>query len=83
MKKRWVNNLPEDVYLRLCECRSVKSDLPILVDTRWKWMQEQGFCGNRSKADAVDLVLELLDCNFQEYLTELTTAEYQELCAEK
>ena len=29
--KKWIDFLPEDVYQRLANCNSVKSDIPVLV----------------------------------------------------
>ena len=80
---RWVDMLPEDVYNRLAACANRKSDLPILVDTKWKSMkgrglEEQGF----TREDALVEVLELLDSNSQDYLADLTVDEYDELKAE-
>ena len=33
MKKKWTDYLSEEVYVRLCECRTIKADIPELVET--------------------------------------------------
>ena len=72
MKKRWVDYLSRDVYIRLGECRTIKADLPELVKCRWATM-EYPF----TKEDALIRVLELLDAN--SCYIELTTDEWDEL----
>lgn len=72
MKKRWVDYLSEDVYIRLGECRTTKADLPELVKCRWATM-EYPF----TKEDALIQVIELLDANGCDM--ELTTDEWNEL----
>lgn len=75
---RWTNNLPGDVYERLCHCRSTKSDIKVLVDARWNFMKDQGKDKQGyTKEDAIVMVLELLDENGQVY--DLTHDEYNEL----
>lgn len=82
-KNGWLEKLPDKVYIRLCECRNFKSDLPILVDTRWDWMKskmEEGIIPNEfTKEDALVYILELLDANSQWYLADMTVAEYDAL----
>lgn len=79
MKKNWKDNLSNEVYDRLCNCRTIKADLPELVNAKWLRYKdlgkaEQGF----TKEDALVAVLELLDCN--SCYIDLTTAEYNALC---
>ena len=69
-----------DVFLRLCECRTIKKDLPILVNTAWAWMKEKN--SEATKEDALVDVLELLDANSQWELADLTIDEYNELKSE-
>lgn len=40
--KKWIDFLPEDVYQRLANCNSVKSDIPVLVDAKWRGYRELG-----------------------------------------
>lgn len=66
IKKHWTDNLPADVYRRLCECRSRREDLKTLVNVKWAAMvaegkKERGF----TKEDALISILDLLDCNNQ------------------
>lgn len=77
--KAWTEYLENDVYIRLCNCVSKKSDLPSLVNAKWLSLKEagkdkQGF----TKEDALVSVLELLDSNSQDF--ELTIEEYHDLC---
>ena len=77
-KKKWTDNLPGDVYVRLGNCRSKRSDLQTLVDVKWAAMvvdgkKEEGF----TKEDALVQILDLLDCNGQFF--DLTKAEYDAL----
>ena len=39
MKKKWTDYLSEDVYVRLCECRTIKADIPELMESKWKTME--------------------------------------------
>ena len=77
----WTEGLPSDVYMRLCECRNVRSDVKVLVDAKWAWMvkngkKELGF----TKGDALADILDLLDSNSQ--WVDLTRDEYDELISE-
>ena len=40
--KKWIDFLPEDVYQRLANCNSVKSDIPALVDAKWRGYRDEG-----------------------------------------
>lgn len=75
---KWADHLPEDVYVRLADCRSTKADVQTLVNAMWYWFREKG--NDRrgyTKEDALISVLELLDCNSCDI--ELTSDEYQEM----
>lgn len=70
---KWTYYLPSDVYSRLCNCTSTKSDTLILAQARWATMKENPkYC----KEDALVAVLELLDYNF-----DLTCDEYDDILA--
>ena len=74
MTKRWTDNLPTDVYSRLCACRSLKSDIVPLTQARWAAIKEKpGF----TKEDALVDVLDLLDSNSQ--YCDLTREEYDDI----
>ena len=83
MNKGWFDRLPSDVYTRTCNCANTKSDLPILVNTRWAWMKDKIAEGiipmNFTKVDALIYILELLDANSQWSLADITVDEYEEL----
>lgn len=72
-------SLTSECYLRLCECRSIKEDLPQLVNSVWFWWKETGKDKTHAKADAVVYIMELLDANSQWELADLTTDEFNEL----
>lgn len=75
---RWTDGLPADVYARLGDCNTVKSDLPILVNTKWNYYKAVGKDKNGFiKEDALVSVLETLDCNG--IYIDLTADEYNEL----
>lgn len=76
-KKRWVELLPSDVYARLGNCKTIKSDLPVLVDSKMKWMKADPKHSDYTKEDAIVFILELLDCNGQNF--DLTPEEYDAL----
>ncbi len=74
----WVKSLPDEVFQRLGNCQSRKSDIETLVNVKWsdmvkKGKKEQGF----TKEDALISVLELLVCNDQYF--DLTEDECNEL----
>ena len=72
MKKKWTDYLSEEVYIRLCECRTIKADIPELVKSKWKTMEYP-----YTKEDALIAVLEHVECNGCDF--ELTLDEYKEL----
>lgn len=79
----WTDRLPGEVYGRLCNCKNRKEDLPVLVNAKWAWLKEQGKDKEGfTKEDALVQVLELLDCNGQWVLADLSKDEYDELKAE-
>lgn len=78
---KWTDCLKSDVLERLGNCRSKKSDIPDLVNAKWaslkqKGKDKEGF----TKEDALISVLELLECNGQDFGADLTVDEYNELC---
>lgn len=79
-RKHWTDYLPTDAYERLCECRNVKNDIPVLVNARYAWLQSREQSKHFTKEDALVYVLELLDCNSQWKLTELDKETYDALC---
>ncbi len=71
---KWTDNLPDEVYNRLCNCRSLKSDISILTQARWNHIKtKEGYC----KEDALVYILELLDANSQDI--DLTKDEYNDI----
>lgn len=79
MKKNWIDNLTNEVYERLCHCRTIRADLPELVNVKWLSYKENGKADQGfTKEDALVAVLELLDCNSCYF--DLTKEEYEALC---
>ena len=79
---KWQESLPDNVYLRLCECRNIKADIPILVNARWAWMKTQEKYKGFTKEDAVVCIFDWLDANSQWNLVcDVTVDEYKELCS--
>lgn len=79
MKKIWTDHLSEDVYRRLCACRTIRRDLPELVNACWVGYLEDGKAARGfTKEDALVTVLELLECN--SIFFDLSREEYDELC---
>lgn len=78
----WTKNLERDVYERLCDCRSLKSDIPKLVNAKWASYKESGRDKKEglTKENALIAVLDLLDCNSQPFGDNLTEAEWDSLC---
>lgn len=76
--KKWTENLPADIYTRLCNCKTRKEDLQTLVNAKWRAYKEEGKEKRRfTKEDALIEILELLDCN--SIIIDLTEEEYNEL----
>lgn len=75
----WLDYLPYNVDMRLANCQTTKNDLPILLDAKWRWMQDTGRYNGRTKEDALVDILDLLDCNGLGNVTELTMEEWKNL----
>lgn len=77
--KNWADSLPKDVYNRLANCCTRKSDLLILLETLWNWAQNTGHYDGYTKEDHLINILNLLDANGQEFITDLTVDEWTDL----
>lgn len=75
----WLNYLPYNVRLRLVECRTTKTDLPILLDAKWRWTQDTSHYIGYTKEDILASILYLLDNNGLGRITGLTMAEWHDL----
>lgn len=75
----WTKYLPYAVYVRLGECRTRKADLPILLEAKWQWAQDTDHYGGYTKEDFLIEILDLLDCNGLDSVTELTQEEWNNL----
>lgn len=77
---KWTDRLSSEVYTRLCECRSTKEDLPVLVNAKWAFFKDEGKDKKGfTKEDALLSILELLDANGLSIPSDLTREEYDEL----
>lgn len=75
----WEGYLPRNVYNRLCGCLTTHGDIPILAWAKWQHAQDTG--RDMTKKEALEEILELLECNGLENVTELTQEEWDELTA--
>lgn len=75
----WLDYLPYNVRLRLAQCQTIKGDLPILLDAKWCWAQDTGHYNSCTKEDMLANILDLLDCNGLDNVTELTMEEWRDL----
>lgn len=76
----WTDYLPCNVYNRLCGCFTTHGDIPTLVWAKWQHAQDMG--ESTTKEDCLIDILELLECNGLENITELTQEEWNKLTAE-
>jgi len=74
MTNRWTDLLESDVYKRLANCKSRKSDILPLAQAKWARMKNKP---EMTKEDALISVLELLDCN--SVYIDLTKDEYNNI----
>lgn len=78
---KWTDRLKSDVLERLNNCKSIKADIPELVNAKWDLLKEKGKDKEGyTKEDALVDILELLESNGQDFGAELTVDEYNELC---
>ena len=75
----WFDYLPYNVRLRLTHRQTIKADLPILLGAKWQWAQDTGHYNGYTKEDMLDDILDLLDCNGLNNVTELITEEWRNL----
>lgn len=74
----WEQYIPEDVLDRLSGCMNRKSDLPILRDAIWQYIQDNNQQDNWTLEDAAELTLEWVgDWNNQWKLTDLAEESYR------
>lgn len=77
--KHWTGYLSHDIYMCLAQCQTNKRDLPILLDAKWQWVQDTGRYNGYTKEDILVDILDLLDYNGLESVTELTIEEWKNL----
>lgn len=75
----WLDYLPYNVRLRLVQCQTTKGDLSILLDAKWQWAQDTGHYREHTKDDILSDILDLLNCNGLDSVTELTIEEWRNL----
>ena len=75
----WFDYLPHNVYMRLAQCQTIKNDLPILLNAKWQQVQDTGHYNGYTKEDFLSDILDLLDCNGLDSVTELTIEEWRNL----
>lgn len=73
----WNQYISQDVLDRLSDCRSRRSDLPILRDAIWQYIQDNNAQDEWSLEDAAVLALEWVgDWNNQYNVTDITEDQY-------
>ena len=75
----WLDYLLYNVYMRLAQCQTIKADLPILLNSRCRWVQDTGRYNGYIKEDILADILNLLDSNGLGNVTELTMDEWKNL----
>ena len=75
----WLDYLTYSVRLRLAQCQTTKDDLSILLDAKLQWEQDTGHYSGYTKEDLLVDILDLLDCNGLDSVTELTVEEWRNL----
>lgn len=75
----WFDYLPYNVRLRLAQCQTTKDDLSILLDAKWQWTQDTGHYRGHTKDDVLVDILDLLDRNGLDNVTQLTMEEWRSL----
>ena len=73
------NYLPYNVHMRLAQRQTTKGDLPILLDAKWRQAPDTGHYNGYTKEDILADILNLLDCNGLNSVTELTIEEWRNL----
>lgn len=83
---QWEDFMPYNVFIRLAQCQTVKSDVPILTKTLWLYehykAKKEGLKASYTKAEALDDVIELLCANGLEDITAFTDEEYSNILKE-
>ena len=75
----WFDYLSYNVRLRLEQSQTTKGDLPILLYAKWQCAQDTGHYNGYTKEDILADILNLLDCNDLDSVTELTIEEWRNL----
>lgn len=70
----WEGYLPRNVYNRLVSCLTTHGDIPTLAWAKWQHAQDTG--QDVTKVETLEDILELLECNGLENITELTQEEW-------
>ena len=78
-KVNWLDYLHGEVYCRWLDRETIKSDLPVLLDGKWRWAQDTGHYIGYAKADMLADILGILDRNGLYNVTELTIEEWMNL----
>lgn len=78
-KINWLDYLHDAVYCRWLDRETIKSDLPILLDAKWRWAQDTGHYSGYTKEDILADILDILDRNGLHDITELTIEEWMNL----
>ena len=69
----------EVFYCRWLDREIIKSDLPVLLDAKWRWAQDKGHYIGYTKEDILANILDALDRNGLHDITKLTMEEWMNL----
>lgn len=75
----WPDYLSYNVRVRLAHCQTTNSDLLVLLEAKWQWAQDAGHYNEYTKENMLSDILDLLDCNGLNSITELTIEEWRNL----
>lgn len=78
-KINWLDYLHGAVYCRWLDRETIKSDLPVLLDAKWRWAQDTNHYSGYTKGDMLADILDTLDRNGLHDIIELTIEEWMNL----
>lgn len=77
-KINWLDYLHGEVYCRWLDRETIKSDLPVLLNAKWRWAQDTGHYNGYTKED-IRRYSEHPSRNGLHDITELTIEEWMNL----
>jgi len=78
-KVNWLDYLHGEVYCRWLNRETIKSDLPVLLDAKWRWAQDAGHYNGYTEEDILADILDALDRKGIYDITKLTIEKWMNL----